>query len=265
MILWEGGEDVDLPRPTGFGWVRLITRVILVAVTIFGLMVPMFLVRAVGQKALSEAIVRWACIVCLKVIGVRLRVEGKPMKQPGAVVANHASWLDIFTLNAVQRIYFVSKAEVQHWPLIGVIARSAGTVFIERRTGDAHRQKGMFLDRIQKGDQLLFFPEGTSTDGRRVLRFRSSLFAAFFEPELKDQMWVQPATVNYHAPEGADEKFYGWWGDMEFAPHFAMVLASRRQGEVVIRFGEALRVSDFEDRKQLSLVCEQAVRNGLAL
>ena len=265
MILWEGGEEFKLPRPKGFGWVRASLRVVLTATTIFGLIPPMLLVRALGLKSLSEGIVRTACIICLKIIGLPLRIEGMPMAQQGAVVANHSSWLDIFTLNAVQRVYFVSKAEVRHWPLLGVIARSAGTAFIERKTSAARRQKDVFLDRIARGDKLLFFPEGTSTDGRRVLRFRSSLFAAFFEDGLADNMWIQPATVNYHAPPGADERFYGWWGDMSFAGHFAMVLAAGRQGHVVIRFHAPIRVADISGRKALSEMCEAAVRKGLHL
>ncbi|MCP5087282.1 MAG: 1-acyl-sn-glycerol-3-phosphate acyltransferase [Rhodobacteraceae bacterium] len=265
MISWGEGEDVKLPLPKGFGWVRFSARVTLVAITIFGLMLPMFAARALRMKAFSEAIVRIACVICLRFFGIPLQIEGKPMEHPGAVVANHASWLDIFTLNAVQRVYFVSKDELQNWPLIGIIARSAGTVFIERRTRAARRQKDIFLERIKQDNKLLFFPEGTSTDGRRVIRFRSTLFAAFFEPGLRETMWIQPVTVNYHAPEGADERFYGFWGDMEFWPHFAMVLANAKQGRVVIRFSDPIRVADVADRKALSERCEVAVRDGLQL
>ena len=245
------------------GRLRVIVRVLLVALTIFGLMIPMFLARALRLKTVSEEIVRLACILCLRIIGIDLLVEGRPMPHPGAVVANHASWLDVFVLNAVQRAYFVSKVEVRKWPLVGWIARAAGTVFIQRRVLDAGRQKFVFLERINRGDKLLFFPEGTSTDGRRVLKFRSSLFAAFFEPGLKETMWVQPTTVSYRAPEGQDERFYGWWGDMEFTPHFAFVLAAKRHGQVVVRFADPIHVKEVENRKVLSQMCETAVRRGL--
>lgn len=265
MTPWQGIADASVPLPNRLGWLRFVLRLLLVALTIFSLMIPMFMARALGMKVMSEAVVRLACQMCLRIIGIELHIEGAPMPHAGAVVANHASWLDIFTLNAVQRAYFVSKAEVQKWPLVGLIARSAGTVFIARRASDAKRQKQVFLDRINQGDKLLFFPEGTSTDGRRVLKFRSSLFAAFFEDGLRERMWIQPVTVNYNAPKGQDAAFYGWWGGMEFAPHFAFVLAARHHGSVVIHFADPIRVSDVENRKVLADMCETAVRAGLRL
>ena len=86
----------------------------------------------------------------------------------------------------------------------------------------------MFYARLLAGHKLLFFPEGTSTDGLRVLPFKSTLFAAFFEPELHHTMWIQPVSVVYYAPVGEEARFYGWWGDMEFAPHLLKTLAARR-------------------------------------
>jgi 1-acyl-sn-glycerol-3-phosphate acyltransferase len=83
-------------------------------------------------------------------------------------VANHAGWLDIFTLNAVQRVYFVSKSEVAAWAGVGVLARVTGTVFIDRQARQAAEQARMLQDRLAAGHRLLFFPEGTSSDARRV-------------------------------------------------------------------------------------------------
>jgi lyso-ornithine lipid O-acyltransferase len=97
------------------------------------------------------------------------------MQHKGALVANHASWLDIFTLNACDRIYFVSKSEVAGWPGIGWLARATGTVFINRQGREAQMQKLLFEARLRAGHRLLFFPEGTSTDGQRVLDFKSTL------------------------------------------------------------------------------------------
>jgi len=265
MTPWQGSADALIPAPQGMGWVRFGLRFLGMVLTIFSLMIPMVVARVVGLKTVSETIVRLASRICLMIIGVQLQVEGSPMPHAGAVVANHVSWLDIFTLNAVQRAYFVSKSEVQKWPLVGLIARSTGTVFIARNARDAGRQKQVFLERINRGDKLLFFPEGTSTDGRRVLKFRSSLFAAFFEEGLREKMWIQPVTVSYKAPVGQDNCFYGWWGGMEFAPHFMHVLAAKRQGSVVIHFADPIRVFEMENRKILAQKCETAVRGGLRL
>jgi 1-acyl-sn-glycerol-3-phosphate acyltransferase len=178
------------------------------------------------------------------------------------MVANHASWLDIFTLNALARIYFVSKAEVARWPGIGWLARATGTVFIERRASAAKAQRDVFHERLARGHRLLFFPEGTSTDGRRVLPFKSTLFDAFFDEAHREDVWIQPVTVNYRAPEGADPRYYGWWGDMDFGSHFAMVLAARRQGSVEVVFHDPVRVDDFDDRKALARHLEEVVARG---
>ncbi len=263
MKSWRGEGELPIPTLNFGGYLRFVLRFTGLALIIFPLMIPMFLARFLGLKALSETVVTVACKLCLWVLGIRLITRGKPMRHAGAVVANHASWLDIFTLNAVQRAYFVSKAEVRKWPLIGFIARTTGVVFIERRAADAARQKEIFLARISAGDKLLFFPEGTSTDGLRVLKFRSSLFAAFFEAGLRETMWIQPVAVVYHAPKNTDLRFYGWWGDMNFTPHFMHILGSGQQGSVTIHFADPIKVSTMPDRKVLAEACEKSVRAAM--
>lgn len=113
------------------------------------------------------------------------------------------------------------------------------------------------------GHKLVFFPEGTSTDGLRVLPFKSTLFAAFFEENLREDIWIQPVSVNYHAPAGEEARFYGWWGDMAFAPHLLKALGARRQGCITVVYHTPLRVRDYADRKVLAKEAEVAVRSGL--
>jgi 1-acyl-sn-glycerol-3-phosphate acyltransferase len=245
------------------GWALFGLRFVLLAITIFGLMGPMLLLRLAGKIHAAQTLVQFACRVSLWVVGVRVKRRGRPMRHAGAVVANHSSWLDIFSLNAVQKVLFVSKAEVQHWPLIGVISRSTGTVFIERKQTHAAKHKGIFQTRLLQGHRLLFFPEGTSTDGRRVLPFRSSLFAAFFEEELRESMWIQPVSLIYVAPIGRDVRFYGWWGDEDFVPHFIKILAQTRQGRIEVVFHEPLDVAEVSNRKEMARLAQEVVRSGL--
>ena len=181
-----------------------------------------------------------------------------------AVVANHTSWLDIFVLNASKRIFFVSKAEVAGWPGIGVLARATGTLFIKRERAEALAQTKIMQERLLAGQKLLFFPEGTSTDGAQVLPFKTTLFAAFMAPELRDVLHVQPVSVVYHAPEGAPVWFYGWWGDMSFGSHLLSTLASAKRGRIDIVYHPGLAVADFDNRKALAKACEDAVREGHA-
>jgi 1-acyl-sn-glycerol-3-phosphate acyltransferase len=185
------------------------------------------------------------------------------MMGPGAYVANHVGWLDIFVLNSSKPLYFVAKSEVADWPGIGWLARGTGTVFIARDPRQAAVQTRLFEDRLRAGHRLLFFPEGTSTDGRRVLRFKTTLFQAFQSARLRDIVQIQPVTLAYHAPPGEDARFYGWWGDMALGPAILAVLAARRQGRVEVIYHPPLKVRDWPDRKALAACAEATVRDGL--
>ena len=209
---------------------------------------------------------RITCAVCriaLRLVGIGYRIDGRPLTGDGIQVANHVSWLDIFALNAAAPLYFVSKAEVARWPGIGWLARATGTVFIRRDRRDAKAQVALLGDRLAAGHRLLLFPEGTSTDGRRVLPFKPTLFAAVLGASGDRALQVQPITLGYTAPPGADPAFYGWWGEMAFAPHLLAVLAAPRQGEVRVHYHPPVRVAETDSRKDLARRLEAAVRAGL--
>ncbi len=265
---WPRPEPV-MPSPRGLRRVRIALRTVALLTVLAVLLPLLLLVRAVERplvglrRPVSGYIVQGFFRACTAIAGLRLAVRGVPMTQPGAVVANHASWLDIFVLNARHRIVFVSKSEVSGWPVIGYLARAAGTLFIRRNARDAQTQTSALEARLLAGQQLVFFPEGTSTDGLRVLPFKPTLFQAFFAPELAPVLYVQPVTVIYHAPDGTDAAFYGWYGDMDFAPHAAQIFAARRGGRVELVYHTPLRVADFDNRKALAAEAERVVRAGM--
>lgn len=267
-MTWNPGEEPDDLADMGpVNYALAAIRLVLIALVVYTLMIFLFISRLIetpfGKRPVSPWIVRIACRICLFILRVDLVTTGVPMRHDGAVVSNHASWFDIFALNAAQRVYFVSKAEVSKWPAIGLVARSTGTVFIERRASQAKKHKTQFEERLLAGERLLFFPEGTSSDSRRVLPFKSTLFEAFFTDELRDSMWIQPVSLIYHAPKGEDPRFYGWWGDAPFAPHFLKTLGAARRGKVEIHFHMPVAVDAFKDRKTLAAYCEKEVRAGL--
>jgi 1-acyl-sn-glycerol-3-phosphate acyltransferase len=214
-------------------------------------------------RPVTPWITQGVCIFACWMLGLRRRQVGAVMRDHGAFVANHVSWLDIFVLNACTRLYFVAKAEVHGWPGIGWLARGTGTLFIARDRRQAAVHARAMENRLHAGHKLMFFPEGTSTDGRRVLTFRSTLFQAFFAPGLRNEIAVQPVSVVYHAPDGADPAYYGWWGDMAFGRNLLKLLAARRAGRVEVVFHPALPVRDATDRKSLTRAAEAAVRAGL--
>jgi 1-acyl-sn-glycerol-3-phosphate acyltransferase len=269
MTTWQGADRPVHPAISAAGWLRVAGRGLVVGLLVYSGLALLVLVR-IPERLLHGLARPWTphitqavCRLSLALLGIRYAVVGRPMTRQGALVANHSSWLDIFALNACQQVYFVSKSEVEGWAGIGWLARATGTVFIARRRRQAKLQQRLFEDRLHAGHRLLFFPEGTSTDGRRVLPFKSTLFAAYFTQGLEREMHIQPATVIYHAPEGEDPRFYGWWGDMEFGPHLIQTLAARRQGRITVVLHDPVRVDAFSDRKALAAHCEGVIRQSL--
>jgi lyso-ornithine lipid O-acyltransferase len=271
-VVWNDGSTPEPVAISPVGWLRAGLRgLAIVAVILVGL-VLLLLLRLIERPlfGLSRPVTPWiteaVCTVTLWVLGLRLRLSGEQMsRRKGAVVANHSSWLDIFVLNARKRVYFVAKDEVAGWPGVSWLAKATGTVFIKRDRREAGAQVEMFRTRLGAGHKLLFFPEGTSTDGRRVIGFKTTLFAAFFDEALRAEMHIQPVTVLYRAPNRRDARFYGWWGDQPMGSHLLKVLAEARHGEVELIYHEPVQVSEFADRKALAGYCERVVRAPMNL
>lgn len=265
MTDWRAAPSV-LPRIGPLGWLRIVLRGGVLGLVTYGGLLLLLAMRLIERPLCGQArpVTPWVtqavCRLAFPIMGIGLSLRGVPMRQMGAVVANHSSWLDIFALNAVQRVYFVAKSEVEGWAGIGWLARATGTVFIARKGSQAKHQQDLFESRLRAGHKLLFFPEGTSTDAIRVLPFKSTLFAAFYTHGLDQLMHIQPVTVIYHAPEGADPRFYGWWGEMDFAPHLLRMLAAPRHGHVEVIFHPEVPVDGFASRKELAAHCERVIR-----
>ena len=270
-MTWDGAPPPDhvvrgLPAALRVLWRGV--GIILIIVIGLALLLPLRLIERPFfglARPWTPWITQVVCRLSLFWLGLSYVRTGKPMKGQGAIVANHSSWLDIFVLNAADCIYFVSKSEVAGWPGIGTLARATGTLFIARDPRAAKVQTELFQERLLAGQRLLFFPEGTSTDGLRVLPFKTTLFASFFAEDLRPHLSVQPVTVAYHAPKGRDARTYGWWGDMEFGTHLLATLALPRHGRVEVIYHAPLRVSDFADRKALAAAAEVVVRASHAL
>ncbi len=196
----------------------------------------------------------------MRIFGIPIRTEGTPMQTAGVVVANHCSWIDILAIYGRHRVFFVAKDEVAAWPLVGGLVRFSGALIIARDRRESASQVANLRDRVLAGQRLIFFPEGTSSDGLRMLPFRPTLFGAFTDPALRDITHVQPVTMVYRAPKGADPRFYAWWGQMSMGPHFLKVLAQYPQGDVRIIYHDPVPVAGFADRKALAAHCEAVIR-----
>lgn len=265
---WETDVPLTPPKVTAAGWIRVFVRGLALILLVFGGLLILLLLRLVERplfglrRPWTPYLTVAVCWLSMRIIGLRHVVHGMPLQGQGAVVANHTSWLDVFVLNATKRIYFVAKSEVARWFGIGWLARATGTVFVVRDRAQAKHQTQVFQQRLLAGHKLLFFPEGTSTDGLQVLPFKSTLFQAFFTPELREVLYVQPVSMRYHAPAGADARYYGWWGAMTFGGSLPVLLSPARHGWVEVTYHPPLKVSDFANRKALAGAAEKVVRSG---
>lgn len=166
-------------------------------------------------------------------VGIRCTVTGQPPRS-GVVVANHLSYLDIAILSGIMPCFFVSKAEIDRWPFFGWAARTGGTLFLNRGSlRSAEKVAAMISARLALPVPVLFFPEGTSTDGSSVLRFHSRLF----EPAVRSGAPVTTATLRYVLDDGSDERDLCWFGDAPFLPHLWKALGMAGV-TAEIRFGE---------------------------
>lgn len=166
-------------------------------------------------------------------LGIQYRVEGEPPSE-GIVVANHLSYLDIAIFSAIMKCFFVAKAEISRWPYFGEAARSGGTLFVDRSSiTSAESVAAEIGERLALPVPVLFFPEGTSTDGSSVLRFHSRLF----EPAIQAGAPVTAAAIRYVLADGSEERDLCWFGDETFLPHLWKTLGT--VGFIAeIRFGE---------------------------
>lgn len=175
-------------------------RSVVLLLFVFVVCLPLVLVQAVALRTapkLSRRVPMWVNRMLLIALGVRVHLRGvESDRRPMILVANHVSWLDIPILGAIAPVRFVSKAEVASWPVIGWCARLVRTVFIERGNhGTVAEKASEVVAALRAGDRVVIFPEGTTSDGNRVLFFKSGLLGAVREAMGDEELWVQPLTL----------------------------------------------------------------------
>ena len=142
-------------------------------------------------------------VVLLWLSGVQVSRSGTPLLSgPVLWVVNHVSWLDIFAVNTVRAVVFIAKSEIRQWPLLGWLARGAGTIFIERASRHAVQKVGREMQEIFELEQVVgLFPEGTTSQGYDLLPF----YANLFEPARRANVPIQPvALLFFHHEKRSD-------------------------------------------------------------
>ena len=177
----------------------------------------------------------WA-LQFLALWGIHLRVVGQPVAQgPALMVANHISWLDILVIHAARHCRFVSKSDIRAWPLVGMLATGAGTLYIERsKRRDALRMVKDMADAMRNGDVVAVFPEGTTSDGRDLLPFHANLIQAAIEADAP----VQPMSLKFIDAQTGETSFAPCYiGDDTLIGSVWRTLKAGRI-EAVVHFGQ---------------------------
>jgi lyso-ornithine lipid O-acyltransferase len=208
-------------------------------------------------------------LVC-RTLGVRINAVGRQADvRPLLIVANHASWLDISVLTAAAPVVFVAKREVATWPVFGLLARLQRSVFVDRtrrlRTKQVNRE---IARRLADGDAVLLFAEGTSSDGNRVLPFRTALIGsardAIANAGHAERVWIQPLSIAYTAMLGIplgrqNRNAVAWYGLTSLLPHLRQLVA-RGAIDVTVTWGDPIPYDEFSDRKAVARRLEASVR-----
>jgi 1-acyl-sn-glycerol-3-phosphate acyltransferase len=195
-----------------------------------------------GRLSRRQRVV-WLSQVCaggLRAMQIELSVTGS-LPADGLLVSNHLSYLDILVLSTTVPCAFVSKSEIQQWPIIGPFATWAGTVFVERqKKGDAAQKNTALMESLQSGVPIVLFPEGKTTDGDHVLRFHSTML----QPAIDSGATITPCAISYALEEGSVAQEVCYWGDMTLLTHGLNLLGKKvicaevAFGEPTVAMGE---------------------------
>ena len=241
-----------------FRLLRVIVRTVLAAIWTGGLFAVIVLCMALGavfngalRKSPSEdtiqrfgfrarqVIVRLWGRGIARVIGMRILVRGTPPARPFFLVANHVSHVDAYLMLAVLGCLFVGKSEVASWPVIGLITRTVGMIFVNReKRSDALPVNERIARALARGDGVTMFAESTTSRGLEIQPFKTALL----EPAIQCHMPVHYATIHYAAPDGQPpaSQWVCWWDGfpLSFGMHTLGVL-SHPGFTATVTFGES--------------------------
>jgi lyso-ornithine lipid O-acyltransferase len=221
----------------------------------------------------------WGFIACnyyrvlRGLLRIRVRVDGEQVAGRAVLyISNHVSWVDIVVIGSLGPVAFVAKSEVRKWPLVGITAEIQRTVFVDRaRRHQTSGAIGEIAKRLAGGTSVVLFAEGTSSDGNRVLPFRSALVGAVKEASERAEsgILIQPMSICYTGlngiPMGRQHRpTVAWYGDLDFMPHIKAFIA-RGAVDAVVSYGEPVAADGTADRKAMTRSLEGAVRKITAM
>ncbi|MDG2186964.1 MAG: lysophospholipid acyltransferase family protein [Hyphomicrobiales bacterium] len=204
--------------------------------------------------------------ILLKLFDIKITVKGEINDQPGLIVSNHGSWVDIFLISSVLRTVFVAKKDVSTWPFISFLARLQKTIFIDRNNPKKLMKTVKDIEkRILKNEKIVIFPEGTSSDGNKILPFKSSIFILCDLIKEKNAT-IQPISIAYTKYNGLaidriSRPLIAWYGNMNLLSHLYFMIKSG-SFDVEITFHNKIDISEKKSRKEIANECEKQIRRG---
>jgi 1-acyl-sn-glycerol-3-phosphate acyltransferase len=195
----------------------------LIILLFLGLAVLTFRFPMIDGDAQQAWIKRWSIWVS-RTLGLKVSVQGQidTSMKSALIVANHSSWLDIVVINSIQPSAFIAKAEIEKWPVVGLLVARSGTLFIERGKRHAvHKVLQDAIERLKQGRFVAVFPEGTTNDGKALLPFHGNMMEAAIRAEVP----VQPLAIAYRDSKGTLAQSIEFVGDTTFVDSMLKVLA----------------------------------------
>ena len=231
--------------------------------TIIGLIVASVVLPLVNIQQ-KRSIIKWWCGGLLRSFHIRVRTFGSlpPVNTQGVMfVANHVSWADIHALNSLIPLRFVAKSDIQHWPIFGYLVRKTNnTLFIDRsKRQQAGRIVDTVSDSLKAGDNLCYFPEGTTSEGTHILPFKSSVLQAAINANT--QIW--PVAIKYVNTDGSINTEMAYAGETSMIDSMKMVIA-QKNAIVELHFLPPIQAAG-NDRRALTDAAFQVIRAKLAL
>ncbi len=235
---------------------------LLLVVTV--LLIPYLIFYPLGRKA--RRIFSYPFFKhCLFCAGLDVKIKGTPQhKKSRLYISNHVSYLDIPILASVADGLFIAKSDVAKWPVIGFLAKISRTHFVSRKATNVFTEREEIAKRLDRGESIFLFPEGSSSDGYDVLPFKPGLLSCALLPIKRNRPTIQPITIAYGCDLPADKRDqYAWYGDMNLAPHLWHLLGLKEKITVTLTFHQCECPTNFADRKTLAAWAEKAIRNEL--
>lgn len=172
------------------------------------------------NNPINTRYVQYFCRRLCKVFNIEIQVHGEIPREPALWVSNHISWLDVAVLGSGARVFFLAKAEIEKWPLLGKLAKGGGTLFIKRGSGDSVKIREQMTEFLKQDSPVLFFPEATTSDGTRIKKVHGRLLGAAIEARRP----VQVCLICYVNQQGELDTVAPFIGDTTFAKHVQNVL-----------------------------------------